>query len=247
MAKRRWKQKARQCTGKVRYDHYGAACDALGNDDLMHPYWCSFCGGFHLGHPRTGDPVLLSAKFVQLESMTEGAFDGLSAPPTSPQIRYSTAAAASLRLGHDGGEPVRPQPAPVPAEAALPCEGSAEASPQPNPGQRQGRPVKLRPVSAPPMKVSARARPRRHRPPVLREPGFEIKRAHRSTSLQDKWLEAVHAYIKSQPEYLAELNRRVMAEVFTSPEVLRTPAQPLASLTIPRELWGSVTVGVQHA
>lgn len=54
--------KARSCTGKVRYPHWMAACDALGNNPEMHPYACKYCGGFHLGHPRKGDSLPLPTR-----------------------------------------------------------------------------------------------------------------------------------------------------------------------------------------
>jgi hypothetical protein len=48
----------------------------------MHPYYCQFCGFYHLGHPNHGQPGLLSAKFIQLE--TEEAHRAQSEKATTP-------------------------------------------------------------------------------------------------------------------------------------------------------------------
>ena len=51
-------QRRKACTGKVRYETSDAARDGLrslirnkGYQGLMTPYRCSFCNGFHIGHP----------------------------------------------------------------------------------------------------------------------------------------------------------------------------------------------------
>jgi hypothetical protein len=44
----------RSCCGKKRYRSYWQADAVLERmeDESLHAYWCRFCRGIHLGHPR---------------------------------------------------------------------------------------------------------------------------------------------------------------------------------------------------